>query len=434
MSERQRYRIIEKVDAGGMAEIYKAKAFTVDGFEKTVAVKRILPSLCSRPKFVNMFLDEARLAMVLNHANIVQVFDVGRAQGTYFIVMEFVEGHNLRRVFQRLTEVGARFPVPIALFIATEALKGLAHAHERRDAQGNLLGIVHRDISPPNILISRAGEVKLTDFGLAKAVTQGELTDPGIVKGKFSYLSPEAVDGRAVDHRTDIFSMGVVLWELLANRRLFLGKTEVETVELVQKTEVPSLTLLNPDLTEDLDRLIRRALHRDPRRRFPTAREMGDHLTAYLFERGLKVTSYDLSEFVRSVFEAQAVREEGASQERIGLLIQDEILSLSMLRYAGQPLPVEGSQPVPVERISLSGRISLEDLKGGGAGRAETPMVRPQGTALVEMLEGRETIPMAPVAGSSRRAWRVAKWALVGLVGLAALAAGALWVWAEFIR
>lgn len=434
MAERQRYRIIEKVDAGGMAEIYKAKAFTVDGFEKTVAIKRILPSLCSRPKFVNMFLDEARLAMYLNHANIVQVFDVGRAQGTYFIVMEFVEGHNLRRIFQRLTEVGARFPVPIAIFIATEALKGLAHAHERRDAQGNLLGIVHRDVSPPNILISRSGEVKLTDFGLAKAVTQGELTDPGIVKGKFSYLSPEAADGRAVDHRTDIFSMGVVLWELLANRRLFLGKTEVETVELVQKTDVPLLTLLNPDVTENLDRLVRRALHRDPRKRFPSARDMGDHLTAYLFEKGLKVTSYDLSEFVRSVFEAEEVREEGATQERIGMLIQDEILSLSMLRYAGQPLPVEGSQPVPVERISMKGRISLEDLRGGGAGRLETQSLRAQGTTLVEMLEGRETISMTFVAGSSRRVWTYVKWALLGIVGVAALAAGAYWVWERFFQ
>lgn len=431
MSERQRYRILEKVDAGGMAEIYKAKAITVDGFEKTVAIKRILPSLCSRPKFVNMFLDEARLAMVLNHANIVQVFDVGRAQGTYFIVMEFVEGHNLRRIFQRLTEVGARFPVPIALFIASEALKGLAHAHERRDGQGNLLGIVHRDISPPNILISRAGEVKLTDFGLAKAVTQGELTDPGIVKGKFSYLSPEAVDGRAVDHRSDIFSMGVVLWELLANRRLFLGKTEIETVEMVQRTEVPSLTLLNPDVTEDLDRLVRRALHRDPRKRFPSAREMGDHLTAYLFERGLKVTSYDLSEFVRSIFEAQEVHEEGASQERIGMLIQDEILSLSMMRYAGQPLPVEGSEPVPVERISVTGRVSSEDLKGGGRGRGEAPQVRPQGTALVEMLEGRETMPMASMGGGTRTVWSYAKWVLLGLVGIAGLAAGALWAWSR---
>jgi serine/threonine-protein kinase len=415
MSDRQRYKIVEKIDAGGMAEIYKAKAITVDGFEKQVAIKRILPSLCSQPKFVNMFLDEARLSMHLNHTNIVQVFDVGRAQGTYFIVMEFVDGHNLRRLFQRLAEVGQRFPVHVALFVVAEMLKGLAHAHDRRDAQGNLLGIVHRDVSPPNVLVSKSGEIKLTDFGLAKAVTQAELTDPGIVKGKFSYLSPEAVDGRAVDHRADIFSAGVVLWELLANRRLFLGKSEMETVELVQRAEVPSLPLLNADVTDDIDRLVAKALQRDPRKRFHSAREMGDALTGFLFSKGLKVTSYDLSEFIRSVFEAQAVAAEGASQERIGTLIQEEILSLSMMRYAGQPLPVEGSAPVPVQAlVKLSGgRISAEDIRGNVTPGAETSsQTRPQGTALVEMLEGRETIPMMTVGSKGHGAlfW-------VGLIG-----------------
>ena len=428
MSERQRYRIIEKIDSGGMAEIYKAKAITVDGFEKLVAIKRILPSLCSKPKFVNMFLDEARLSMHLNHANIVQVFDVGRAQGTYFIVMEFVEGHNLRRLFQRLTEVGLRFPVHLALFVVTEVLKGLAHAHERRDANGNLLGIVHRDVSPPNILVSKAGEVKLTDFGLAKAVTQVELTDPGIVKGKFSYLSPEAIDGRAVDHRADIFSTGVILWELLANRRLFLGKTETETIELVQKAEAPSLTLLNPDVSEELDRLVAKSLHRDPRKRFHSAREMGDALTDYLFSKGLKVTAYDLAEFVRAAFDAQAVAAEGAHQERIGALIQEEILSLSMMRYAGQPLPVEGSTPIAVERLEKvsSGRISAEEIRGEVRGVSESSsQIRPQGAALVEMLEGRETIPMMTLGGPSHGWLWYAGWAAAGLLVIGAVAAGA---------
>lgn len=426
MSERQRYRIIEKIDAGGMAEIYKAKAITVDGFEKVVAIKRILPSLCSQPKFVNMFLDEARLSMFLNHANIVQVFDVGRAQGTYFIVMEFVDGYNLRRLFQRLTEVGLRFPVHLALFVISEVLKGLAHAHERRDATGNLLGIVHRDVSPPNILLSKSGEVKLTDFGLAKAVTQAELTDPGIVKGKFSYLSPEAIDGRAVDHRADIFSTGVVLWELLANRRLFLGKTEMETVELVQKADVPSLPLLNPDVPEEIDRLVAKALQRDPRKRFHSAREMGDALTGFLFSRNLKVTSYDLSEFIRAVFEAQAVAAEGATQERISSLIHEEILSLSMMRYAGQALPVDGAAPIQLQSLGRlsTGRISTDDLRGNIQPGAETSsQSRPQGTALVEMLEGRETIPMmAPI--TARRRWKF--WLAVVGAAIAALALGGI--------
>lgn len=430
MAERQRYKIVEKIDAGGMAEIYKAKAITVDGFEKPVAIKRILPTLCNQPKFVNMFLDEARLSMHLNHANIVQVFDVGRAQGTYFIVMELVEGHNLRRIFQRLAEVGQRMPVTIAVFLVTEMLKGLGHAHERRDANGSLLGIVHRDVSPPNVLISNQGEVKVTDFGLAKATSQAELTDPGIVKGKFSYLSPEAVDGRQVDHRADIFSAGVVLWELLANRRLFLGKSEMETVDLVQKADVPALTLLNPDVTEELDRLVAKALHRDPRKRFHSAREMGDALTEYLFSAGLKVTNYDVAEFIRSVFEAQAVAAEGATQERIGLLIQDEILSLSMMRYAGQPLPVDGANPIKLEELArvAGGRISSDDLKGVGAPGDYQPR-QTQGTALVEMLEGRETIPMVSIGSPSRGTGAYVAWSVALVVALAGLGVGAWFLW-----
>jgi eukaryotic-like serine/threonine-protein kinase len=227
---RQRYRVLNKIDAGGMAEIYLARAVAVGGIEKNVAIKRVLPALTKNKRFVNMFLDEARLSMVLTHANIVQVFDVGRADGTYFIVMEYVDGQNLRRIIQRMSERGYRIAVPLASYLIAEVCKGLSHAHDQRDQQGNPLGIVHRDISPPNILISRAGEVKITDFGLAKAITQFEITDPGIVKGKFSYLSPEAANGKLVDHRADIFAAGILLWELLAGRRLFLGKSDMETV------------------------------------------------------------------------------------------------------------------------------------------------------------------------------------------------------------
>lgn len=424
MSERQRYKIIEKVDAGGMAEIYRAKAITIDGFEKVVAIKRILPGLTTKPKFVNMFLDEARLSMRLNHANIVQVFDIGRAQGTYFIVMEFVEGINLRRLFQRLTDTGNRFPVDMAVFLVSEVLKGLGHAHERRDSQGNLLGIVHRDVSPPNILLSFSGEVKLTDFGLAKAVTQGEVTDPGIVKGKFSYLSPEAVEGHAVDHRADIFSTGVLLWELLANRRLFLGKNEMETVDLVRKTEIPSLSLLNPDVPEELDKVVQRSLARDPRKRYPSAREMSDALVGYLFANSLKVTSYDLAEYIRAALETRAIGVGvDSSQERIGQLIQEEILSLSMMRYAGQPLPVEGSRPIDPELLARAAgtRVAAQDLKGqtrsgvDGAGGN-----RAQGPALVEMLEGRETVPQYQPP-PRRQGGRTLLWVGIGVAVAAVL-------------
>jgi len=432
MGERQRYKILEKIDAGGMAEIYRAKAITLDGFEKAVAIKRILPNLCSNPKFVNMFLDEARLAMHLNHANIVQVFDVGRAQDTYFIVMELVEGRNLRRIFQRLSEVGQRFPVEIAVFLITEALKGLAHAHERRDSEGNILGIVHRDVSPPNLLISHSGEVKLTDFGLAKAMTQVEMTDPGIVKGKFSYLSPEALEGRSVDFRADIFSIGIVLWELLANRRLFLGKNEIETAALVEKAEVPSLTLLNEQVPEELDQMVRKALAKDPRRRYHSAQEMGDDLMQFLFSRGLKVSSYDLSEFLRSIFAAEEVAEETITHERIHSLISEEILSLSMMRFSGRSLPVDGATPIRLEELTRleEGRISSSDLKGLAPEGIENAKTRTQGIALVDMLEGRETVPMTAVGRKDSKGSRNLVLKILLVVGvLGGLAAAAYFMW-----
>ena len=223
-----------------------------------------------------------------------------------------------------------------------------------------------------------------------------------------------------------------MLWELLANRRLFLGKNELETVELVQQGEVPALTLLHPDVPEELDRLVQRALHRDPRKRYHSAREMADALTDFLFAGGLKVSNYDLSEFLRAVFEHQEVQAEGVNQERINMLIQDEILSLSVMRYAGQPLPVEGANPIPVDTLSRlgGGRISQDDLKGravvgdGVVGRTCT-----QGTALVEMLEGRETVPMATIGAGTPVRNRTVIWVIAGVVLVAGLAVGGWFLW-----
>ncbi|MEM9191024.1 MAG: serine/threonine-protein kinase, partial [Myxococcota bacterium] len=209
-----------------MAEVFRGEAQSVQGFRKQVAIKRVLPHLAQNQNFIAMFLDEARLGARLTHANIVTVFDIGAADNTYFIVMEFVDGANLKNVMESLRKQGRRFPMKEAIFICIEACRGLNYAHETIDDEGRALDIVHRDVSPPNILISKRGEVKLTDFGLAKATTQLEKTDPGVVKGKFSYLSPEAALGQPVDARADIFALGIVLWEMLAGRRLFLGETD----------------------------------------------------------------------------------------------------------------------------------------------------------------------------------------------------------------
>jgi len=360
---RQRYRVIEKIDMGGMAEIYRGRATSLEGIEKEVAIKRVLPQLTRNQKFIAMFLDEARLSMHLNHANIVQVFDVGRADETYFIVMEFVDGFNLRRVFQRANETNTVVPVEIAAYILMQVCAALDHAHSKKDDEGNPLLIVHRDVSPPNVLLSRAGEVKLTDFGLAKAVSQAEITDPGIVKGKFSYLSPEAADGQDVDHRADIFSVGIILFELLANRTLFLGQTDAETVELVEQAEVPSISRLNPKVSREFELILNQALARNPRDRFTSAQELGNRLAEWLFAENLKVTSYDLAQFLGRLF-ADATQED--PMERIDAMIAEEVLNLSMLGVGVDSQSVDGSRPVDLERLNLeastSGRIPLQAI------------------------------------------------------------------------
>src|SRR5688572_10811572 len=313
-----RYRPLFKLDSGGMAEVYVAEAESVAGFRKKVAIKRILPSLLKEERFVRMFLDEARLSLGLNHANIVSVFDIGKTASAYFIVMEYVEGTNLKFILQYLARRRMALPIHLGIWILNEVLKGLDYAHELRDPEtGRPFGIVHRDISPPNILFSWNGEVKLTDFGLAKASTQLESTDPGVVKGKFSYLSPEAAHGQEVDARSDIFAVGILAFEMLTGRRLFLGETDYQTVELVRRAEVPSLAALNPDVPPELERIIRRALARDLEHRYQRAGDLHDDLLGFLFSRSLKVSARllsDVLEDLRAVQPApQPIQPEGST-------------------------------------------------------------------------------------------------------------------------
>jgi len=361
----QRYQVLKKIDAGGMAEIFLAKSLSIQGMEKFVAIKRVLPSLTKNTKFVEMFLDEARLSLGLTHANIVQVFDVSQSAGTYFIVMEYVDGFNVRHLFQRASEIGYRIPLHVACYILVEVCKGLEAAHTKRDSEGKHLRIVHRDLSPPNILVSRAGEVKITDFGLAKATSQLTKTDPGVVKGKYSYLSPEVTEGKAADHRADIFAAGIVAWELLSNRRLFFGKTDVETVDMVRKAEVPALSKLNPEVTPEFEHILERALAKDPKKRFTSARELGEAVAAYLAKAGLKATSYDLVHMIERLFGAAGgaptPNEEIASQRqaRIASMIDEEIANLSMLGFSPQVRGIQGSQPIALEG---PGAVSLVPL------------------------------------------------------------------------
>ena len=345
----QRYRVLEKIAAGGMAEVFRAESAGLEGFKKTVAIKRVLPHLSQKKEFIGMFLDEARLSAALSHSNVVQVFDIGVGDDTYFIVMEYVDGANLKSVVEHRKQLGRPLPIEVACLITLRACEGLAYAHEALDALGQPLGIVHRDVSPPNVLITRHGEVKVVDFGLAKANSQLEASQPGIIKGKFSYLSPEAALGEEVDQRTDIFATGIILWEMITGTRLFLGDTDLGTVRQVQQARVPPLAQYVRDVPAQLERIMGQALARDPKARYQTARDFARDLNGILFQMGRPVSSFEIGALVGDVREEQR-RQKGTrpkQQTLIGSLIQDAIMSFRSLtsedRSTSVPSPDENS-------------------------------------------------------------------------------------------
>ncbi len=363
----QRYRVIDRLEAGGMAEVFRGEALSMQGFKKQVAIKRVLPHLAQNKSFIRMFLDEARLGARLNHANIVTVFDIGAADNTYFIVMEFVDGANLKALLETLRKLGRKPAPKEIMYIAMEICRGLSHAHDLRDDNGTLLNIVHRDISPPNILLTKGGEVKVTDFGLAKATTQLEKTDPGVVKGKFSYLSPEAAMGMEVDARADLFAVGIVIWEALAGRRLFLGESDYDTVKKVQRAEVPRLGDIAPNIDNALQAFLDKAMARDRDERFLTAREMGDAIAEYLFSHKLKVTSYDIGNLVQAVVTQRGKeRERKADTSIIDQLIQEELLAFTSLDEMNDPLDPSSGSLRPAE---LSTKRRPPEAGGAGGAR-----------------------------------------------------------------
>jgi serine/threonine protein kinase len=340
----QRYRVVEKLESGGMAEVFRAESEGLQGFRKQVAIKRVLPHLSSKKKFISMFLDEARLSAQLSHSNCVQVFDIGVGDNAFFIVMEFVDGANLKSIIEHIKKTGHDFPVEHAVYLSLELCKGLSYAHELTDNSGVPLHIVHRDMSPPNVLITKNGEVKIVDFGLAKANSQLEKSEPGIIKGKFSYLSPEAAMGQEVDLRTDIFAVGIILWELLSGQRLFLGDTDFQTVKRVQAAQVPSISQINRKVPQELEKIMARALARDPAARYGTARELGLDLSKFLFKFGVPVSTFDVSSLVQGAMKERQ-RHRPIQASIIDKLIEEALFEFTSLTD-DKAAPSGGAKPV----------------------------------------------------------------------------------------
>ena len=266
-----KYVVRRKLAEGGMAEIYLAAALGPEGFEKDVVIKRVRPGLAGDPDFVRMFIAEARVASRLNHANLVHIFDFDKHEDTFYLAMEYVRGHSLWELRRRCQERGVAIPPMLVAQIGMEVARGLAYAH-RLTENGQSLALVHRDVTPHNVLLSFDGAVKLTDFGIAKAGSRA--TTSGMLKGKFAYMSPEQARGDMVDARTDVFALGVTLWELLTGARLFEGDGDVAVLRAVQERLIVPPARLNPGVSAVLDAAVMRALERDPVRRWPTAHEV----------------------------------------------------------------------------------------------------------------------------------------------------------------
>ncbi|HUP44441.1 MAG TPA: TonB family protein [Thermoanaerobaculia bacterium] len=301
------YVLLEKIAAGGMAEVWKARKRGEEGFQKIVAIKKILPHLSDNQEFIEMFIDEAKLAAQLNHNNIIHIYDLGKIQSSYFIAMEYVDGYDLKTILKRGEEKGMPLGVELSLFIASRLAAALDYAHRKRDFNQVEMGLVHRDVSPQNVLISQEGDVKLCDFGIAKAAAKASHTQAGALKGKLQYMSPEQAWGRSIDRRSDIFAVAAVLFEMLAGRKLFSGDNEMSILEQVREARITPPSRWNDEVAPEIDAIVARALQKDPAQRHQTAADMAKELDAVLYGFRPTPTSADLAIYMHRLSAAEPV-------------------------------------------------------------------------------------------------------------------------------
>ncbi len=321
-----RYQLIRKLATGGMAELFLARAEGPGGFEKTLALKRILPQLAADPSFVAMFLSEARLGSRLHHTNIVQIFDCGSAGGAYYLAMEYIDGPNLRGLVRCATGMGVPLPLEMCSWIIAEACEGLAFAHEFCDpATRKPQELVHRDVSLDNILVSREGAVKVVDFGIAKAADQAHRTQTGIIKGKLSYMAPEQLRAQCLDRRVDVYALGVVFYELLTGRKPFDATTEASMARAILFEPLVPAVKRRPGLPRFVQTMFDRALAKDREQRYPDCRAFQADLETFIRSRGKPVGSSQLARFVSRLMSAPA-------PEQLGQEMTTEILPAPSMR------------------------------------------------------------------------------------------------------
>ncbi|HVO31334.1 MAG TPA: serine/threonine-protein kinase [bacterium] len=392
-----RYTLLRRVATGGMAEIWKAKVQGPAGFSKTVAIKKVLPHLVEDSDFIDMFIEEAKLVAELVHPNIVQVFDFGElGPREYFLAMEYVAGANVGRLIKRVQDKGGKIPAGVSLYMIAEAARGLGAAHAKTDPEGNPLNIVHRDVSPQNILVSFGGEVKVSDFGIAKAASASSRTAEGMVRGKLAYMSPEQANGKTLDGRSDLFALGIVLWELLTGKRLFSAGSSPEIYGKVSKFQgltPEEVAAIPPGLAP----VVLPALQPDPNQRYANALQMEQALTAVLGSDGVLRARSMLSSMMQSLF----------TEERRMEATPTEAVAVGTGGVIGATTPSDPNIAETVASPTTPAAISALTLGG-----SKVEVIKPVG----DVAKPAEAAPAAPAPEPARP--RTALYAAIGVAGV----------------
>src|SRR4051812_6039879 len=350
-----KYLLMGLIARGGMAEVYRAKTRQGALLDRLLAIKCMRPQLAKESRFVEMFIREGKLAVLLDNDSIVRTYEIGRIEGRYFIAMEYIGGKDLTQILRRCQESNQRIPVPHACFITAKMSEGLHYAHTRQDTDGRPLNIVNRDVSPSNVRLSYDGDVKLLDFGIAQALMKFT-SEIGILKGKFSYMSPEQIRGMPLDARTDVFSVGIILHEMLTTEKLFRGDTEFALMEKVRKAEVPAPSDFNRRVTAELDAISLKALARDVADRYQTAAQLAADLDALI--GSYRFDPKELRQFMRQLFRKEYAKEVEDSQMSLEASSVPGGLSMAMSSGPRAPVPtpppvIAGTPPDPVPQIAI---------------------------------------------------------------------------------
>jgi len=405
-----KYVLLRRIALGGMAEIFKAKVAGAEGFERDLVIKRILPHFSEDEEFVSMFVDEARITARLQHQNIVQVFDFDAVDDSYYSAMEYIAGKDLKDVLEEADKRGDRLSVAQCVWVAVEVSKGLHYAHTKDD-HGQPLNIVHRDVSPSNVMLSYRGDVKLMDFGIAKAAQRSTKTQAGAVKGKVAYMSPEQARGKPLDGRSDLFALGVMLWEMLTGRRLFLADSDFDTLNNVLKLEAKPPSSVNRDVPKEVDAIVAKALAKDPGARWPTVEAFGRELTRWFYATVEDLEREKLKPLMHRLFKQDIDAEERATEdERVGVggarpTADFDGESTSMMAAVDDDAGPVSEERTRMDMVAAEGATTMHrpgELSGKPAGK-RTPTEAHERPRTATRTSSRAFA--GPVAARRRRSW-----------------------------